>query len=149
MSADKLVSLLSGVKKTGPNSWIARCCAHEDRSPSLAIKESEDGTVLVKCFAGCSVEEIVGAVGLDLEDLFPPKETHHRKPDARPFQAADVLRLMAWESMVVSMTAATMRERKLTDKETTRVIDAAVKINAALNASGIDLRAYGQAHNAG
>jgi len=149
MSADTLLSLLKKVRKTSPKSWTACCPAHNDKSPSLAVSESDDGTVLVHCFGGCSVHEVVGAVGLELEDLFPPKETHHRKPEGRPFQAADVLRLMAWESMVVSMTAATMRERQLTAKEIDRVIDSAVKINAALNASGIDLRAYGQAHHAG
>lgn len=150
MSADDLLSRLSKVRKTSPKSWTACCPAHEDRSPSLAVTESDDGTVLLHCFGGCSVHEVVGALGMELEDLFPPKDTHHAKPTARPFPAADVLRLIAWEGMVVSMTAATMRNRKLTEKETDRMIEAAAKINAALDASGIDMRAmtYGKANHA-
>lgn len=140
MSAADLLSRLSGVRKTGPHSWIARCCAHNDKSPSLAVSESDDGTVLLHCFSGCSVHEIVAAAGIELSDLFPPKETHHGKPTARPFPAADVLRLMAHEGMIVSMTAATMRNRSLTDSEIERVIESASKINAALTASGIDVR---------
>lgn len=149
MSADELLSRLSKVRKTSPKSWTACCPAHEDRSPSLAISESDDGTVLLHCFGGCSVHEIVAALGMELEDLFPPKETHHGKPIARPFPAADVLRLMAWEGTVVAMTAATMRKRQLTEKEIARVIESAAKINAALNASGIDVGAlYGKTNHA-
>ena len=140
MSAADFLQHLDKVKKTGPSSWTACCPAHADRSPSLAVKEADDGTVLIKCFGGCSTYEVLGAVGMDFEDLFPPKETHNRKPESRPFPAADVLRLMAMESMVVAMTAATMRERKLTEKEVSRVIDAAAKINAAMSAAGIDLK---------
>ena len=51
--------------------YTARCPAHEDKTPSLSITEAEDGKVLIKCHAGCPVEDIVGAVGLEVKDLFP------------------------------------------------------------------------------
>lgn len=140
MSASALLSNLDKVKKTGPASWTACCPAHSDKSPSLAVKESDDGTVLVHCFGGCSVHEVIGAVGMSIDDLFPPKDTHHHKPDRRPFPAADVLRLMARESMIVALTAATMRKRDLTASEIDRVIESAAKINASLTASGIDVK---------
>ena len=76
MSADVLLSLLDKVRSRGPGQWSARCPAHDDDGPSLSIKETPDGVVLVRCFAGCSVDEVVGAVGLDLADLFPPRESH-------------------------------------------------------------------------
>ena len=50
---------------------MARCPAHADRSPSLSIRETRDGTLLLKCFAGCSVAAITRAVGLEVADLFP------------------------------------------------------------------------------
>jgi len=34
---DNLLSRLSGVKKTGVNQWVAKCCAHNDKSPSMTI----------------------------------------------------------------------------------------------------------------
>lgn len=66
MSADALLSRLDKVKRTGPDKWVARCPAHDDRGPSLAVRELEDGRVLVHCFAGCGADEVVGAVGLEM-----------------------------------------------------------------------------------
>jgi len=53
--------------------FIARCPAHEDRSPSLSIGEGDDGKILIHCFAGCSAPDICAAIGFDLVDLFPDK----------------------------------------------------------------------------
>ena len=43
MSADALLSRLDSVKRTGPDRWIGRCPAHEDRSPRMAVCELDDG----------------------------------------------------------------------------------------------------------
>src|SRR5258708_37320867 len=51
--------------------WKACCPAHADRQPSLSIGLGEQGQVLLKCFAGCSLECIVEAMGLTITDLFP------------------------------------------------------------------------------
>ncbi|MBN6742209.1 hypothetical protein JKG47_17095 [Acidithiobacillus sp. MC6.1] len=51
---DKVLSALDGVKKTGPDKWIARCPAHDDKRPSLSVKQADDGKVLFKCWSGCS-----------------------------------------------------------------------------------------------
>ena len=97
MSADALISKLDKVKRTGNDRWQARCPAHDDKGPSLSIRETEDGRVLVHCFAGCSVPEIVQAVGLELSDLFPPRlNGDHARPERRPFPAADVLPPRFW-----------------------------------------------------
>ena len=55
------------------NGIITRCPAHEDRTPSLSVREGDDERVLVNCFAGCSAEQICEAVGLSLSDLMPAK----------------------------------------------------------------------------
>ncbi|MBI1747180.1 MAG: hypothetical protein HYR55_11405 [Acidobacteria bacterium] len=67
---EKLQASLQGLKRSGTG-WQARCPAHEDRTPSLSIKEASDGTVLIKCFAGCSLETILHTLGLSPKDLFP------------------------------------------------------------------------------
>lgn len=67
---DNLLSRLDKVKPQG-RGHLARCPAHQDKSPSLSIKEADDGRVLVHCFAGCSVADVLAAVGLELRDLFP------------------------------------------------------------------------------
>ena len=65
----RLLDRLSGVRPTGPGRWIARCPAHEDRSPSLSIRDIDD-RVLVHCFAGCGVGDVLSSVGLTLADLY-------------------------------------------------------------------------------
>ncbi len=50
--------------------WMARCPAHDDSEPSLSVSAADDGRVLLKCHAGCSVEAIVQACGLKMGDLF-------------------------------------------------------------------------------
>jgi len=69
---ETLLARLPGAKKAG-NSWSARCPAHDDRRASLSVAQSDDGTALVKCHAGCDTAAILAAVGLELRDLFPPK----------------------------------------------------------------------------
>jgi hypothetical protein len=51
--------------------FTALCPGHTDRNPSLHVSEAADGRVLLHCFAGCTTETIVAALGLTLADLFP------------------------------------------------------------------------------
>jgi len=66
-----LLNRLDAVKQTGARQWLARCPAHDDRSPSLTVKECDDGRTLLYCHAGCTAADVVAAVGLELKDLFP------------------------------------------------------------------------------
>jgi len=50
--------------------WKAICPAHDDRNPSLSVSQGDDERVVIKCFAGCTPEAIVDAVGLRMADLF-------------------------------------------------------------------------------
>jgi len=136
MLADKIISRLEGVKDTGQDRWNARCPAHEDRSPSLAIKEVND-RLLVHCFAGCSTYEIVSAVGLELSDLFPEKRESH-KPLSRPFPASDILKCLSLESMFVYICAQDLqRGEKLTDQDVERLGLANKRIHLAVQAGGV------------
>ncbi|MBW1930970.1 MAG: HTH domain-containing protein [Deltaproteobacteria bacterium] len=69
MRTEDFLTRLEGVHRNA-NGWIARCPAHNDEHASLAVSEGEDGRILVKCFAGCSTEEIVHSLGLNVKDLF-------------------------------------------------------------------------------
>ncbi len=68
--------------------WMARCPAHDDQTPSLSVRSGKDGRVLVYCHAGCTVEEVVAAVGLELRDLMgdvvtPPGSPATLQPQAK------------------------------------------------------------------
>ena len=141
MGADLLLSHLDKVRRTGQDRWIACCPAHDDKGPSLAIRETGDGRVLVHCFAGCSVHEVIGAVGLDLSALFP--ESEYGKPfikgDRRPFPAADVLRCIAFEALVVvAAGAALLSGQPFTELDRKRLIMAVSRIQSALTAGGLN-----------
>lgn len=137
MIADNFLQRLDRVRRTGPGKWQACCPAHDDRGPSLSVTETDDGKVLVHCFAGCGVHEITAAVGMDIADLFPPRESSG-KPMRRPFPAADVLRAIGHEALVVAAAARTMaNEGQLTVADLERVIEAASRIQAGVTAAGL------------
>lgn len=107
MTIETLISRLDGVKETGQGKYVARCPAHEDRSPSLAITETNDSKILVHCFAGCETEDVLAAVGLKFSDLMPERvgNEHCYKPMRMPFDARQVLEGIAHEVMVVAVIA--------------------------------------------
>lgn len=42
--------------------YMACCPAHDDRNPSLAIRDGDDGRVLVRCHAGCAQHDVIAAL---------------------------------------------------------------------------------------
>lgn len=141
MSADLLLSKLDGVRRTGQDRWLARCPAHGDKNASLSIRETDTGATLVHCFAGCSVHEVVGAAGLELSDLFPPRPADHAlvgKAERRPFPAADILRAVAFEALVVGCAASAMLAGEpFTKTDRDRLTLAVSRIQSALDAGGL------------
>ena len=72
---DLLLERLEHVKRCGEGKYLAACPAHKDRTPSLGIREAGDGTVLLRCWAGCETSAVLGALGLEWRDLFPRKRS--------------------------------------------------------------------------
>lgn len=67
---DLILSHLKTFKKTYTG-YSAKCPAHDGKHDnSLSITSGDDGRVLLKCFAGCSSEEVVKSLGLTMKDLF-------------------------------------------------------------------------------
>src|SRR5262245_43063265 len=61
MNAAGIAKALGG-RRSG-SGFVAKCPAHEDRSPSLSISDAENGIVLIHCFAGCSQAAVIDALG--------------------------------------------------------------------------------------
>lgn len=84
---DRMVDALHAAGKrtrqAGPGRVMAQCPAHDDRNPSLSVRESSDRTLLVYCFAGCTTAEVVAALGLRMGDLFA---TEYAYDDGRRVQ---------------------------------------------------------------
>ena len=64
-----VLSRLKGVKET-ESGYMAFCSAHDDSTQSLSVNEGREGRVLVYCHAGCALQDVIEAAGLDLADLF-------------------------------------------------------------------------------
>ncbi len=76
-----LIAKLERVRRSG-SGWTAACPGHDDRSPSLAVSQGDDGRWLLTCHAGCDLDRILAALGLEPKDLFPDRDTPSRKEDA-------------------------------------------------------------------
>ena len=74
MAAEAIARALGGHKVGG--TWMARCPAHDDRTPSLAIRDADDGKVLVYCHAGCDQARVIDALrSLGLWECFDADHT--------------------------------------------------------------------------
>jgi hypothetical protein len=138
---ENLISRLEVVK--GRNgAWTARCPAHEDKSPSLAVREGEDGRVLLHCFGGCSTADVLGAIGMDMSDLFPASDKRREvvsKPGMKPaFFASDLMRIIHFEALIVQIVAYDIAHGKLPTEETReRMLTAYQRIDEAVRYANV------------
>jgi hypothetical protein len=100
---DSILSKLDKVKSTGNGKWLARCPAHNDKSPSLGIKQTEDGKILIHCFAGCAVTDVIAAIGLELSDLMPENPTYQKGTKPPRFNKYELFNRLAFESIILSL----------------------------------------------
>lgn len=130
---EKLLPRLEQVKKTAPGKWTALCPAHADKRPSLSIRETDDGTLLVKCWSGCGAADVVEAIGLRLHDLFP-RSNENRRP-LRPGERwvpRDAMAGVSFEALVVAIAGeAVARGEGLDRSALDRVAQAAGRLRAA------------------
>jgi hypothetical protein len=114
----RLSDILGRVDKVrGKNGrYTASCPAHHDKSPSLALRELDDGRILLHCFGGCSTDEVLGAIGLEMADLFPEK-VESSGPVRSPFAASDLLRIIHLETLIVNLCAEDMSRGKALSAE--------------------------------
>jgi len=106
---ENTLSRLDKPRQRQPGQWSARCPAHPDKSPSLSVRETPDGAVLLHCFGGCETAEIVASLGLELSDLFPPRD----KPTGTPKKIANLL--TAGQALELLHTEATLIAIALTN----------------------------------
>lgn len=140
MSADTILDRLEGVRQTGPARWIARCPAHEDRAPSLSIRELADGRVLVHDFAGCEVHEILAHVGLNFADLFEKPLGQHFRASKSRIPAADALAAIDHEAHLVAIVGADLLEHRAIDEPTWARLAAAVERIGTVRAASAPAR---------
>ena len=140
----RLLERLDGVKRTGEGRWIAKCPSHDDKNPSLSVRETGD-RLLLHCWAGCEVHAIVASVGLRLADLFAqPLPNAGPVPRHERFDWRSAWRCVSSEALVAMLIAADCaRSGALTSADADRAALAAERLAEAastLNAGAPDAR---------
>jgi hypothetical protein len=131
MSIDAVLDRLQGVKRTGPNKWIACCPSHEDRQPSLSIRALEDGRILLHDFGGCEVDQVLSALNLPFPDLFP-QALGEFKPCGAAIPARDLLVILDTELLVaVLILTDVVQHRTVNEPQIQRLLRAVSRIGQA------------------
>ncbi len=140
---EKVVNFLNRlhkVKSSGRDSWMACCPAHEDKNPSMKIDIKND-KILIKCWTGCSVEDILGAVGMDFSDILPDKPLYHRSSGTTPMlSSADALRIVKYEAAIIMMYGQDLNAGKtVSEDDRQRFVLAVERVSDAMEAAGVKL----------
>ena len=128
---DLVLRGLSGVRQRQLGQWSARCPAHNDREPSLSVRETSDEAVLLHCFAGCAVHDITAALGLNMADLFPPRDSRPGEPRRPPrlLTPGQALGLLRQEAMLTVVAASNLSQgMALTEQDRARLLTAVGRI---------------------
>lgn len=131
---NRLLHRLEAARQTSAGQWMARCPAHDDRRPSLSVRELPDGKLLLHCWAGCGTADVLEAVGLALVDLYPAplpigddrRPQRHRSPR---WPAPDVLRCLASDASRLAIMAHDWASGR--DIDYARLVETAGRIAAA------------------
>ncbi len=115
MKLDEIAGLLNGVRRVRPDRLIAKCPAHDDKSPSLSVSFLDD-RLLVMCFAGCTTLQVCAALGIEIPDLF--EDVIERRPAKdmvglvkRLRIQSEYLNVIKWDRL--SYLAAQLRDRDM------------------------------------
>jgi len=125
LTAGEIARHLRRGKRSG-SGFTACCPAHDDRNPTLSLHE-RDGKILAHCHAGCSQNEVIGA--LRKRGLWPESESARPWLDPREARQArwfaqaleDLLELAleelpAWSEERYEPTQALMELRRARKK---------------------------------
>lgn len=125
---------LDRVRRSGKG-YSAKCPAHEDRNASLSVTASDDGRVLLHCFAGCAPTEVCASLGLTVADLFPPRPQdltpegqQQLRQHARQARWGAALGLLELEAGVLLVAAGDVLAGKMTPDNLQRASLAAARI---------------------
>lgn len=104
-----VLSRLDNPRQSGRDRWRCACPGCGGNISALSIGVGLDDAVLLRCWKGCGVYEVVAALGLGLHDLFPQAAPSvHSSPPLRRhgmLTAAQALEVIGFECML-TWTAA-------------------------------------------
>jgi hypothetical protein len=123
------------LRENGRDRWRACCPAHGGKNPSaLSIGVGADDQVLLRCWHGCEVEQVAHALGLELEDLFPPRPQAGQGGGPirrrRLITASQALDVLDFEMTLAVVCASDMARGVELDEETReRLLQGAARVS--------------------
>lgn len=130
---EKILDRLTLVRRAGEGRWMARCPAHEDRTPSLSVKLLQDGRILLHCFGcGTGAVEIIMSLGLQPSELFPAAMREYRPdPSISIGRAVDDLSVAL--GLVLAANKWILAGKPLLPSTRAELIESGRKVNAAMD----------------
>lgn len=124
------------VRYFGSGQLRAACPVCGERNTNtFSAKAGDTGAALVKCWkSDCTPAQIAQALGLEVTDLFPPREREAGKPASAPRRVGmlppmQALELIASEAFLVMVAAENLSNgHTLTDTDRERLREAAGRI---------------------
>jgi putative DNA primase/helicase len=132
MRADAMARALGG-RRCG-SGWVARCPAHDDRTPSLSIRE-KGGKILVHCHTGCPQDAVlqelrVRGLWQGLSERSSPHRPQRRDETAHEGARHAQAALRIWQSS--RAPTGTAVETYLASRGLTGQIPAAIRFHPGL-----------------
>jgi len=109
MNVDHILDQLESVRRIKPDQWVACCPAHEDSTPSLAIRDTGD-KLLMRCYAGCTFQEIADALGMHPREFF--RDSKEPKSGIPGVSRRDIYRDLTVELMTAYVVTRDRAEGK-------------------------------------
>jgi len=140
----KILTKLTKVSQRQPDQYSACCPAHADKNPSLSVRETPEGAVLMYCFSGRQVSEVVNALGLEMSDLSLPRQASGYEPKRTPclLNAGQALELLTNETNLLAVvTGNLLHGVALNQDDVIRITQAAGRIQCLRDESTRSLHA--------
>lgn len=129
-----VLARLDNPKLNGRDRWRSACPACGGNKSALSVGIGSDDAVLLKCWKGCGVSEVVASLGLELHDLFPPKLADHRATPLRRrgmLTAGQCLDVISFECLLTWTAAINLANgHTLTPDDLARLSIAAERIQS-------------------
>ena len=131
---DLVLARLDNPRPSGRNRWRCVCPSCGGNKSALSVGIGDDDAVLLRCWKGCDAAAVVGSLGLQLHELFPPKLSGHGSAPMRRrgmLTAGQAMEVTAFECLLVWTAASNLANgHALTNDDRDRLGVAAQRIQS-------------------
>ena len=99
-----VLARLDNPRPSGRNRWRCVCPSCGGNKSALSVGIGDDDAVLIRCWKGCDAAAVVGSLGLQLHELFPPQLSGHGSAPIRRrgmLTAGQAMEVTAFECLLV------------------------------------------------